>query len=89
MELKGKNLFEGSIIGLVIVIAIAIAIIGQLGPTAVAPALSSMSDTTNITGYSTWSAQAQSSYTSTAGNISLAWFLVPFIIIIAMVKLVS
>lgn len=83
--LRGIMKMDG-FVGMVILAVIAIAIIGQVGPAAVAPAITSSSDTNNITGYSTWSSQAQGSYKATGANLSLVWFIIPFILLMALVK---
>src|SRR4030067_365216 len=69
------------IIGLVIVVAIALAIIGGLAGT-VGSGITAQSNSTAISGWSTWSSQAQSNFTGTANNMSLAWFLLPLLLIV-------
>jgi hypothetical protein len=83
--LRGIAKVDG-FVAVVIGIAIALAIYSQLGASTVAPGITHASDTANITGYNTWDSQTQSTYKASANNISLVWFILPFILLMYLLK---
>ena len=78
--------YMDGLIGMVIVVAIGLAIYGQVGPAAVAPGITATQNTTAIAGYSTWDTQTQNTYKSSGSNLALAWWLVPFLFILGILK---
>lgn len=74
------------IVAVIIMVALAIVIYSILGPGLVAPGLTSMSNTSAITGYSTWSTGTQNMWTSTPTLTGLAWLFIPIILIMAALK---
>ena len=81
---RGSN-YVSEFIGLVIVVAIALAIIGGMNGT-VASGITSASNTSAISGYSTWSSQTQSTFAGTGQNMALTWFLLPLLLLVGLAK---
>ncbi len=82
---RGSNRMTELII-MVITVAIGLAIYGQIGPSAVAPGITSSQDTANITGYSTWDTSTQTTYKASGANMALAWFIIPFLFVMGVLK---
>lgn len=82
---RGSNRMNELII-MVITVAIGLAVYGQIGPSAVAPGITATQNTSAISGYSTWDASTQSTYKASGSNMALAWFLLPFLFILGVLK---
>ncbi len=75
-----------ALIGVLILAAIIIVLYSILGPALVAPGITAMSNTSAITGYSTWQTGTQNMWTATPTLTGLTWLFVPVVLLMAMVK---
>ena len=79
----------GKIFTAVVVAIISLVLLIQLGTSVLAPSITTASNTTAISGYSTWQTGTQSTYAATPGIATLVYFLLFFVILVAAVKMVD
>jgi len=95
-EKKSTNRFDGSLLPMVLVVVIAIAIFAQLG-SPVSVGITTLSNTTGHTGlngtltggYTGWSPGTTAAYTNSATLATLAYWLIPLIVILILVRKVT
>src|SRR3970040_932169 len=95
-EKKVINQFDGSLLPMVLVVVIAIAIYAMLG-SPVSVGITSLSNTTGHTGlngtltggYTGWSEATTAAYKNSATLATLAYWLIPLIVILILVRKVT
>ena len=88
---RSENRFDGvgGLIGGIVVAIIAIVIYSQMGGSIMPSSITTLSNTTAISGYSTWSPATQNMWTNIPTITTLAFWIIPLIIIMALIKYIS
>ena len=86
-----ENRFDGvgGLIGGIVVAIIAIVIYSQMGGSIMPSSITTLSNTSAIAGYSTWSSATQNMWTNIPTITTLAFWIIPLVIIMALIKYIT
>ena len=79
----------GSLIGGIVVAIIAIVIYAQMGGSVMPSSITTLSNTSAISGYSTWATATQNMWTNIPTITTLAFWVIPLIILMALIRYIS
>lgn len=85
------NRFDGAggLIGGIVIAIIAIVIYSQMGGSIMPSSITTLSNTSAITGYTTWSTSTQNMWTNIPTMTTLAFWIIPLIIIMALIRYIT
>ena len=88
---RNEDRFDGpgGLIGGIVIAIIAIVIYSQMGGSIMPSSITTLSNTTAISGYSTWSTATQNMWTNIPTITTLSFWIIPLIIIMALIKYIS